>query len=153
MSRSDQVCQMLTLDETTLYYYFLSDDTTSNKRKFSAGINDWAESVARNSKSKSLKSSNKTSSRSASILPLLTNASSRSSVNSVLTKGITISQAAPVPIKVETNDDSILIIDGGISDEDETHGFERDAAVSSPPKGKKRVTSAVSNIHLFLCPI
>lgn len=148
---------MLTLDKTTLYYYFLSDDSTSNKRKFSAGINEWAESIVNASKptskasksNKSLKSS-KSSSRSASVLPLSTNVtvSSRSSADSVLTKNITISQTMPAPIKVETNDHdgAILIVDGGISDEDETKGFERDAAVASPPKGKKRVTSTVSNI-------
>lgn len=146
---------MLTLDKTTLYYYFLSDDSTSNKRKFSAGINEWAESIVNASKptskasksNKSLKSS-KSSSRSASVLPLSTNVSSRPSADSVLTKNITISQTVPAPIKVETNDHdgAILIVDGGISDEDETKGFERDAAVASPPKGKKRVTSTVSNI-------
>jgi hypothetical protein len=148
---------MLTLDKTTLYYYFLSDDSTSNKRKFSAGINEWAESIVNASKptskasksNKSLKSS-KSSSRSASVLPLSTNVSSRPSADSVLTKNITISQAVPAPIKVETNDHdgAILIVDGGISDEDETKGFERDAAVASPPKGKKRVTSTVSNINI-----
>ncbi|KAG2335812.1 hypothetical protein BDR05DRAFT_953807 [Suillus weaverae] len=34
------------------------------------------------------------------------------------------------------------VIDGGLSDEDETQGLEREAAVTSPPKGKKRVMSS-----------
>jgi hypothetical protein len=54
----------------------------------------------------------------------------------VLTKNIVITKAAP-PAEM------ITIIDGALSDEDETTGFEREAAVTSPPKGKKRVTSAV----------
>jgi hypothetical protein len=51
-----------------------------------------------------------------------------------------------ITTKVEPANDSIQIIDGGLSDEDETMGAEREAAVASPPKGKRRATSAVSNI-------
>jgi hypothetical protein len=36
--------------------------------------------------------------------------------------------------------------DGGLSDNDEINGEERLAAVHSPPKGKKRVTSEVSPV-------
>jgi hypothetical protein len=84
-----------------------------------------------------------------SILPPLTEATTRSSANSVLTKNITISQKAPVKVKLETNNVSMNIVDEGLSDEDETNGVERDAAVASPPKGKKCVTSAVSQIFKF----
>jgi hypothetical protein len=86
------------------------------------------------------------SSRGDSILPPLTKATTRSSTNLVLTKNVTISQPAPVKVKLEANNARINIIDGVLSDEDETNGIERDAAVASPPKGKKCATSLVSNI-------
>ena len=34
---------------------------------------------------------------------------------------------------------------GGLSDSDELHGVEWEAAIKSPPKGKKRVTSEVTS--------
>jgi hypothetical protein len=71
-----------------------------------------------------------------STVPPLTNASTWSSSNSVLTKDIMITKKAAPPAK-------ITIVDGGLSDEDETTGFEREAAVTSPSKGKQCVTSAV----------
>jgi hypothetical protein len=40
----------------------------------------------------------------------------------------------------------IQVMDGGLSDEDESMGVEREAAVASPVKGKRRATSAVSSI-------
>ena len=125
---------MLTLDSTTLYYYFLSDSTSNGKKFFSAGINDWAASIPSNAKP-----TNKRSTGTSSVPPL-TNASTRSTASSVLSKNVKITT------KVEPADIGIQIIDGTLSDEDETMGFEREAAVMSPPKGKKRATSAVSNM-------
>ena len=144
---------MFTLDQTTLYYYSLSDSTSngnSKGEKFLSGINSWAAAIPRNGKPASKatgtgKTSTK-SSRGDSILPQLTETTTCSSTNSVLTKNVMISQPAPVKVKLEANDARINIIDGALSDEDETNGVERDAAVTSPPKGKKRVTSSVSNI-------
>src|SRR5882762_1738490 len=128
---------MLTLDSTTLYYYFLSDSTSNNSKKyFSAGINDWAASIPSNAKPMSKRSTSTLLSAGSSVPPL-TNASTRSSGNSVLSKRVMITT------KVEPR---IQIIDGGLSDEDETVGVEREAAVASPPKGKNCATSAVSNI-------
>ena len=34
---------------------------------------------------------------------------------------------------------------GGLADEDEVQGAERDEAINSPPKGRIRATSAVSH--------
>jgi hypothetical protein len=132
-------CLMLTLDATTLYYYFLSE-ATNGKKSFSSGINDWAASIPSNAKPASRATTiSKPGSRARppnSTVPPLTNASTWSSSNSVLTKDIMITKKATPPAK-------ITIVDGGLSDEDETAGFEREAAVTSPPKGKQRVTSAV----------
>jgi hypothetical protein len=56
---------------------------------------------------------------------------------------------APAPVKVKAElIDTGVDSDAGLSDNDETKGNEREAAVNSPPKGKKRVTSAVG----FLFP-
>lgn len=155
---------MFTLDQTTLYYYSLSDSTSngnSKGEKFLSGINSWAAAIPRNgppsSKATSKTGTGKTGTSktgtksSRSILPPLTEATTRSSTNSVLTKNITIYQPAPVKVKLEANDAQINIVDGALSDEDETYGIKRDTAVASPPKGKKRVTSSVSNIfdHIF----
>jgi hypothetical protein len=128
---------MLTLDSTTLYYYFLSDSASNGKKYFSAGINDWAASIPSNAKPTNKRS---ISTMGTSSVPPLTNASTRSTASSVLSKNVKITS------KVEPANIGIQIIDGALSDEDETMGFEREAAVMSPPKGKKRATSAVSNM-------
>jgi hypothetical protein len=146
---------MLTLDETTLYYFFLSDSASAmDSKEFSTGINDWAASIPENSKpgskantsQPSIFKNRSASRRNGSVLPPLTNGSTRSSSNSVLTNNVLISHAEPIiRIKEEPKKNYHLgVIDGGLSDEDETQGLEREAAVASPPKGKKRVTSSVS---------
>lgn len=61
----------------------------------------------------------------------------------MLTKNVTISERVP-GVKLEPG--GVSIFDGALSDEDEANGIERDAAVASPPKGEKRVTSSVSHI-------
>ena len=137
---------MLTLDESTLFYFFLSDELTSNKRKFSSGINEWAQSIPAHSKPGSKAKSRKSTSSTTTLPVADLDVVGRSSASSVLTKNITISQTAP--IKVESNN-SIIILDGGISDNDETVGRERDAALASPPKGKKRINSKVSEIFTY----
>ena len=142
---------MLTLDQTTLYYYSLSDSAsngTSKAEKFLSGINGWAASIPRNSepvsKAFSKPGTNKTGTSRGDILPPLTNATTRSSASSVLTKNVTISQRTVPGVNLEPG--GVSIFDGALSDKDEANGIERDAAIASPPKGKKRVTSSVSHI-------
>jgi hypothetical protein len=137
---------LLTLDKTTLFYYFLSDETSNSKKKysnFSAGINAWAAAILKNSKSVSKVASGSkpnASKHSSSLLPPLTNPTTQSSVISALSKNVKISQ--DVFVKVEARDASIQIAEGGLDDDDET--LEREAAIKSPPKGKKHVSSSVS---------
>jgi len=57
-----------------------------------------------------------------------------------------------VTMKVQPINKGIQIIDGGLSDEDESIGVEHEAAVTSPMKGKTCATSAVSNILLSVHP-
>jgi hypothetical protein len=49
-----------------------------------------------------------------------------------------------VKVKAEPLPTLSLQVDGGLSDNDERRGEEREAAINSPPKGRKRVTSEVS---------
>jgi hypothetical protein len=116
--------------------------------------NDWAASVPRKAKPASkatskVISSIKATSRGSSLFLPLTEAATRSSASSVLTKSITVFHKTPNNIKLEADNDVFAFIGGGLSDEDETNGIEQDAAVASPPKGKKCVTSAISNFFQF----
>jgi hypothetical protein len=77
-------------------------------------------------------------------VPLLTTGSTSSSVTSTLTDAVLIS-IDHKPARDPTPDDNDRV--GGLVDEDETRGKERDAATSSPVKGKMRVTSSVSGYH------
>jgi len=88
-----------------------------------------------------------TSSYSKGIIPSLTSSTSHSSP-SVLTNNIRIVSHGAldlVKVKAELEPDAITIYsNGGLSDTDEIKGEEREAAIKSPPKGKKWVTSEVS---------
>jgi hypothetical protein len=134
---------LLTLDETTLFYYFLSD----SKKKyadFSAGINNWAATIPKNSKPASKVASAAGSRSIASIFsgPPLTDATTRSSGTSALSKNIKVSR--DIPVKIESHDTFIQVAEGGLEDDDEAADLEREAAIKSPLKGKKRVSSSVS---------
>jgi hypothetical protein len=128
----------LTLDESTLYYWTLSDIPP----KSSAVIKKWSSTVPAHMKSESTSQGPKsTSSRT------LIGGASRSSANSVLTDNIKVishQYSDQVKIKVESRAaDVISLSDGGLSDNDELHGKERESAINSPPKGKKRINSEV----------
>jgi hypothetical protein len=140
---------LLTLDQSTLFYWTLSDSYLDKKRKHSSVISEWASAIPGNAKPASQAPSQvtaTTSSRPKSIVPSLTNGSSRSSAPSVLTNNVRIvSHGAPnsAKVKAEPTPDITIFSDGGLSDADEIKGEEREAAIKSPPKGKKRVTSEV----------
>ena len=146
---------MLTLDQTTLYYRNLSNAyVKENYSGLTDEVNAWALQVPRGSKAKS-----KTSVRSAST-PSLTNASSSrpprssGSARPIARSALTNS----VKVKNTDSDDEVQIVQdtGFISDQDETMGEERDAAVKSPPKAGRRVSSSVSPykiiVFIYLTP-
>jgi len=83
-------------------------------------------------------------------VPALTTGSTCLSVASTLTDTVVISTDCK-RIRDTTPDDDEGA--GGLVDEDETRGDERDAAASSPVKGKTRVTSSVSEFHMFVLVI
>lgn len=151
---------LLSLNETTLYYFFLSDRTSNNynwKEEFSNGIDRWAEAIPDNADSlapNSAASASKPSNPHARVqVPALTNASTRSSNTSALSKSIKISENVNSNVKVKTptepHDTSIQVLELGIQDDDEMMGPERDAALKSPPKGKVRLSSAVTNLFFY----
>ena len=139
----------LTLDQSTLFYWTLSDTGVPLKR--ASAINEWASAIPTQTKS-TLQGPKSNSSRTKSI-PSLTGGGSRSSANSVLTDRIKIishqsSNQPPVKVKKESQADVLSLSDGGLSDNDELVGKERETAINSPPKGKKRITSEVTS-YLF----
>jgi hypothetical protein len=127
----------LTLDESTLFYWTLSNSYKKQKNRHSA-INDWASEISTvNSGSTSSSRPNVSSSKKVS------GRNNRLS-ESVLTKNIKIISRQPDVVKVKTEQGlRDTYQDGGLSDNDETMGNEREVAINSPPKGKKRVTSEV----------
>ena len=128
---------LLTLDESTLFYWTLSDTSHDNQKRSSA-INKWASAIT--SYKSTLQAPRSTSSRTKTDIqvPSLTAGSSgRSFAPSILSDNVKISvKAEPAPeVSIHNN--------GGLSDNDEIKGEEREFAINSPPKGKKRITSEV----------
>ena len=105
---------MLTLNCSTLFYWNLASN------HFAPSVDSWAKSIPTNTKPPSEVPSRAPSTTTTTVTSL-TNASSR--------------RVKPEPDAVDY---------GGLSDHDEVRGLERDAAVMSPPKGKKRVHSKES---------
>lgn len=153
---------MLTLDATTLFFYSRildaidSDEQShpSKKRKSnleSNPITAWAAKVPLRASpaGRPAGSVSKKSSRTNATLPppSLTAGSTRTSTASVLTNGIKIKSSVAAPakrVKKEAKEPRIEVGENGIfSDEDETMGVERDAAVSSPLKRGQRVYNTV----------
>lgn len=92
------------------------------------------------------KSSATTSSKSNRIPSLTKGPSTKSSsTKSVISNDIAIIDSRPNP---DVND-AIQVHEGGLEDEDEIFGLEREVAVASPVKGKTRLTSAVFYTELL----
>jgi hypothetical protein len=146
---------MLTLDQSTLFYWTLSD-LNIKKRKHGHAINNRASEIPSNAKPISHATSqvshapsqmaHKPSSNHFILpLPSLTSGTSGSTAPSVLTNNIQIvSHIAPRPAKVKPELIDIRVnSDAGLSDNNETNGNKCKAAVDSPLKGKKHITSDV----------
>ena len=135
----------LIIDKSTLYYWTLSD--VPHKR--GSAIKESAPAISSHNKSTlqgpNLKS---TSSRTKSTIPLLSVSASCSSAPSVLTEDIKIiSHQTSDEVKAKGENDILSLSndEGGLSDSDELGGKEQEAAINSPPKGKKRITSEVTS--------
>jgi hypothetical protein len=142
---------LLTLNHSTLFYWTLSD-SVHNKRKRDDQVKDWALAVPKGVPTSRAANSSSSTSHVRSAVPLLTSGTtSRSSALSVLTDDVKIirHQTSESLTRVEPKPVSTTGIrfydNGGLSDNDEMRGEEREAAIASPFKGKKRVTSEVCN--------
>lgn len=126
---------MLTLDNTTLFYFSLSDKTVPEE-KHTAAIQDWAKKLP--------KRIGGTSGGLRSVTSALTKSSATHTSSSHSTR--TSRSALNNGFIRRCGDDAVEVIDvdGPLSDNDETKGPERDAAIKSPLKGKKRLSSSVS---------
>jgi hypothetical protein len=142
---------LLTLDHFTLFNWTLSDVPP----KRGAVIKEWVSAIsapstqAGKSKQGPKSSSSHSKYNAGSVVPsLIGGSTSRSSATSVLTDSIKIIShtAPPDQSKVKVEIDVISLSDeGGLSDNDEMVGKEREVAINSPPKGKKRITSEVTS--------
>jgi hypothetical protein len=142
---------LLTLDESTLFYWTLTGSDISHTKQKHA-INKWASAVdnwgipgtkfaSRGPKSTSSRS------KTATDIPSLTSGpSGRSYAPSVLSDEVKIvshHSSDTVKVKPEHAPALSLYHNGGLSDNDEIKGEEREVAIKSPPKGKRRMTSEV----------
>ena len=105
--------------------------------KKGSAINEWASAIPSRSRS-TLQGPKSTSSRTKSI-PSLTGGASR------YIKVISHHSSDQVAkVESQANLPSFQVSDdGGLSDSNELNGKEREMAIKSPPKGKKRITSEV----------
>jgi hypothetical protein len=133
----------LTLDHSTLFYWMLSD-ASRKKQKQNLAINEWASGIPRSAKATF---STRTSGSAKSAIQ---NGGSRLSESSVLTKNVKIFAHQPLPLAEPASATVPVDSNGGLSDNDKLQGEERIAAINSPPKGRKRVTSEVSLLGQFL---
>ena len=143
---------MLTLNEMTLYYYSISVNATAPApKKQSALIKEWAAHVdsQRVATGRSRPSSRRSS---ATLASSTARSSTRKTETSSLTNNIQIVSLQSASANTNSNIIS-LDVTGGLADEDETHGNEREAAITSPPKGKVRVTSTVNLYLIFFLQI
>jgi len=140
---------LLTLDQSTLHYRTLSGYYTGDKRKREDEITEWRSTVP---KSKPTSGSRVARSvtrhpRAGSATPSLMSGVGRSSAPSVLTDNVKIISRPRTSELAKVNPEPASTVclndNGGLSDNDEVMGEEREAAFASPVKGKKRVTSEV----------
>jgi hypothetical protein len=135
---------MLLLNETTLFYFSLGDQARP-QGKVSGVIKDWAEKVSRSAQppSKGFSTSSGTSqARTAkSVSSAFNSATSVPTSFRSTTSAAVKDDKAKIASKTSSKQLTELVKLGGFESEDETN--EREAALSSPIKGGKRLTSVV----------
>jgi hypothetical protein len=133
---------MPVFDQSTLFYWTLSD-ASHKKRKYASSISKWASAVPAIAGPTLKPPSSHTNTSRLSRLSVLTDDISHQDSGS--SKSLKINSESSKSLKVNSKSASAhpLYVDGGLSDNDEMAGEEREAAINSPVKGKKRVTSEV----------
>ena len=112
---------MLTFDETTIFYYNISVNKDCQKQ--SGLIKNWVDTVTK------------------------AGAATTSCATSFTLRPSTVTSTGSKPkLQPIKREGAVLnILDGGLSNQDETEGAEREAAVKSPLKNGKQATSSVSS--------
>ena len=139
----------LTLDRCTLFYWMLTSEAMHKKQKHSA-VNEWASQIDNAKPAFRAPTSRSVSSRAKSSISSLTGGTAclSTSASSVLSKNVKITSHQSLDsAKADPPPDLASHVNGGLSDNDETKGEERMAAINSPLKGKKRVNSEVCRSH------
>src|SRR5882724_11269436 len=145
---------MLALNPMTLFYWDLSNPPAKG---FKHSIESWTKSISANTKPASLathsqansvRSGKFSGSRSVSVIPALTNATSRSTDVSILSDTVAITRTQVALVRIKPDPNLIIICDQGLSDHDEISGYEHEVAVTSPVKGRNRLNSEVSVLFL-----
>jgi len=146
---------MLQLNETTLFYFNLrttADATTHDKEKASGLVKDWAAKVSRSAKPTlpSLTAKLKTTSSRASDVSesTTTKASTATGNTSIKSGSIGANKTHTKSYEIDValaSDVSVLELLEDADDEE-----EHEAALSSPVKSKKRLTSAVWFLFIFV---
>lgn len=141
---------MLTLDPTTLFYWSLSDPP----KKIKYSVESWAKTIPSNAKPASRATSQtnsvrtgklSTGKRSGPAPSASRSQATTTSSASVLTADIAITNAQlSQAVKIKQDPGTIYTYDGGLSDCEEVDGVEREVALVSPVKGKRRLDSNVS---------
>ena len=145
----------LTLDESTLSYWSLAGSNTSHTKqkhainKWASDVDNWGSAVPGSTKF-TLQGPKSSHSKTVTNIPSLTSgpsqASGRSFAPSILSNNVKIvSHHSSDTVKVNEEHAPAITIcnNGGLSDNDEIRGEEREVAIKSPPKGKGRKTSEV----------
>ena len=136
---------MLTLDRSTVFYWTLSSSASGTKKQKYV-IDEWAATIPNNARPASQAPSQTTRvhkynrSHPSSVIPSLTSGTSCLTAPSVLMSNVKVIShpVMLVKVKAEPAPDAIKFYsNGGLSDNDEVNGIEREVAVTSPPKGKK----------------
>lgn len=129
---------MLTLDRITLFYYNLVH--SANNSKLNAKISEWSKKTHKVPSTSLGKRKAPTVSRAPT--PSLAGKSQRTASSTSGPKSSRSALTNNVGVKLELpNSDNEA---GGLLDEDEKAGVEREEAIHSPIKGKKRMSSQVS---------
>jgi hypothetical protein len=120
-----------------LYYRDLISNATQKSNGNSGIVKDWAAAVSKLSSSSSKPSSTTHSSRSHTFFTERSTSSKTSHNQHSTTSKLGAKKATDLPNDADSGSN------GAFSDNDETVGNKRDAAVNSPPKNGVRATSSV----------
>lgn len=131
---------MLTLDRTTLFYLsYIDPSAETNDKTNEEFVNTWVDAVQAQGHAVPLKTPKPKPPKPKS---------GSNATRSALTRVTRDSK----PTSSSALSNSLHVVSSADQDEDELYGPERDAAMSSPSKGKKRIDSTVNRCIFLSLP-